>query len=65
MQNVSSIIEYLLSVGESELVLDLIQEKPIFGIDENTTPPSFVEITNWGSLTYNITEKNISIFYQR
>ena len=32
MQNISAVVEYLMSIGETELVCDIIEEDNLYGI---------------------------------
>ena len=65
MQNVSSIIDYLLSIGETELVSDLIEEGNVYGVClTGNNVPYFERVNSFGGLTKLISEESVNTFYQ-
>lgn len=64
MQNVSAIVEYLMNIGETELVCDIIEEDNLYGILVVDNTPTIEKINSWGDLTKFMSENRMEIFYQ-
>jgi len=63
MQNVSAVVEYLLSIDET-LVIDIIEEGNLYGILVVDNIPTIEKINSWGDLTKFMSENRMEIFYQ-
>jgi hypothetical protein len=64
MQNVSAVVEYLMNIGETELVCDIIEEDNLYGILVVDNIPTIEKINSWSDLTRFMSENRMEIFYQ-